>query len=63
MSDVLKFFIVGVVVFGLHYILWYKIYRKWFGHFLGLRKVLLFIACIVLEFIVAVLLLMLGLNQ
>jgi|LSQX01.2.fsa_nt_gb hypothetical protein len=53
--DLLKFIGVVAIILALHFFLWGKIYRDWYGHLKGLKKVLLFIACILGEGLITIL--------
>jgi hypothetical protein len=47
--DLLKFLVVVAVILALHFLLWGKIYRVWYGGLKGSKKVFLFLACLLAE--------------
>ncbi len=54
MVDILMIIGVIVVVVGLHYVLWKKIQKDWFGGLKGFRKSMLILASITVEIIITV---------
>jgi pilus assembly protein TadC len=54
--DLLKFIGVVAIILTLHFLLWGQIYRGWLGHLKGFKKGLLFVACIVAEALITILL-------
>jgi len=53
--ELLKFVGVVAIIIALHYLLWSKIYRVWFGHLKGIKRGLLFIACLAGEALITIL--------
>ena len=53
--DLLKFLGVVAIILALHFLLWCKIYRDWYGHLKGLKEGLLFTACILGEAMITIL--------
>lgn len=47
--------LVVAIILALHFLLWGKIYRDWYGHLKGFKKGLLFITCILEEAVITVL--------
>jgi len=54
--DIVKFILVVALILALHYLLWGQIYKGWLGHLKGLKKGLLFLAFLIAEALVTLLL-------
>lgn len=52
--DLLKFIGVVAIILALHYLLWGKIYRDWFGDLKGIKKGLLFLTCFLGEALITI---------
>ena len=53
-----KIIAVIIIALGIHYLLWLKAYRIWFGHFKGLVRILSLVVLGIIEAVVAVIVLM-----
>lgn len=52
---IVKFLVAIVIILGLHFALWQKLYKDWMGELKGGAKVLLFATCLLIEATITVL--------